>query len=258
MASLADIQNQFMHLLQNKPNELIDIIAEQGQLSSSERLSIYQSAYKIRLTQVIEQDHEQLGKYLGDELFDLMVLGYLKAYPSTNNSLREFSQNLPEFLKKTSPFKEHDILSDIAQFERLLLQAFDASDDKVLSSAALESIAQNDWPLLTLNLHASAHLVTFHTAAVESFQALKNDLAPPNAKVNTPRFWLIWRSPEKITEYKKVTEEEYNLLSLIHQKNNFSHLCQSLIGSHPPENIAVVLIQYINVWLSQGLLKSFD
>ena len=81
MASLADIQNQFMHLLQNKPNELIDNIAEQGQLSSSERLSIYQSAYKIRLTQVIEQDHEQLGKYLGDELFRFDGTRLFKSLP---------------------------------------------------------------------------------------------------------------------------------------------------------------------------------
>jgi hypothetical protein len=258
MAKLADIQTQFMSLLQNKPNNLIGHITNEGQLNADERLSIYTSAYKIRLTQVIEQDHEQLGKYLGDDLFDLMVKGYLKDYPSSNNSLREFSQNLPEFLQNSAPFKDHAILSDIAQFERLLLQAFDASDDKVLSSDSLESIAQNDWPLLTLNLHTSANLITFSTSAVESFQALKNDVLPPKATVDKPRFWLVWRNLEKVTEYKKLTNEEYNLLSLITQKHNFSHLCQSLIGVHPPESIAAVLIQYINVWLSLGLLKSFS
>ncbi|SFC92391.1 Putative DNA-binding domain-containing protein [Pseudoalteromonas denitrificans DSM 6059] len=254
MANLANIQQQFMDLLQNKPNDLIKHIAKQGELKASERLSIYQNAYTIRLTGVLEQDHEQLGKYLGDTLFDKMVAGYLKCYPSQNTSLREYGDNLPVFLSKTPPFKQHVILADIAFFERLLLKAFDAKEAETLTSQILESLKETDWPLLVLNLHPSVHLISFETSAVESFQALKNDKTPPSANTNKIRHWLIWRTPDKRTEYRSIDQEEFILLNLIKEKKNFSALCQSLTKAHKPETIAPLLINYINVWLSQGLL----
>jgi len=255
MANLASIQNEFMNLLQNKPSDLEQHVAQQGQLNALERLSIYTSAYRIRLTQVIEQDHEQLGKYLGDDLFDLMVKGYLKKYPSTNNSLREFTQDLPQLLSDEAPFKKHLILADIAIFERLLLRAFDAADDLILTAEQLEALEQTDWPLLVLNLHSSVQLIKFNTSAVESYQALKSGVTPPIAEVDKSRFWLIWRTPNKVTEYKTLNEEEFNLLNLIIKKQNFSTLCQSLIKSHQHDTIAAILIQYINTWLALGLLK---
>lgn len=257
MTDLAKIQQQFMHLLQNKPNDFISHVADQGQLNAHDRLSIYRSAYKIRLTQVIEQDHEQLGKYLGDDLFDEMVTGYLRSYPSVNNSLREFSANLPIFLSETLPFKQHEILADIAKFERLLLMAFDAKDDITLTTEELEHVKDTDWPSLVLNLHGSIQLVKFNTSAVESFQALKNDSTPPIPRVDKTRHWIIWRTPDRMTEYKAIENEEFNLLNLMEEKQNFSVLCQSLIKKHNPERIASLLINYINTWLSQGLIIRF-
>ena len=41
------------------------------------------------------------------------------------------------------------------------------------------------------------------------------------------------------------------------EKQNFSVLCQSLIKKHNPERIASLLINYINTWLSQGLIIRF-
>ncbi|PAJ76374.1 hypothetical protein CJF42_00285 [Pseudoalteromonas sp. NBT06-2] len=207
--------------------------------------------------QVAQQDHQQLGKYIGDDLFDLMVKGYLVDYPSLNNSLRGFTENLPLFLSHKAPFKEHVILADIARFEQLLLMAFDAADDVTLTTEQLENLAQTDWPLLVLNLHSSVQLVKFNTSAVESFRALKNESTPPSPYIDKPHFWLIWRALNKVTQYKALEKEEFDLLDLIKQKQNFSALCQSLVNNQPSEKIAPILIEYINSWLAQGLLKSF-
>ncbi|WP_231619863.1 hypothetical protein [Pseudoalteromonas sp. SWYJZ98] len=68
MSDLAKLQQQFMNLLQGESSDISEQIAQQGQLNTQQRLSIY----KIRLRAVIEQDHEQLGIYLGDDLFEMM------------------------------------------------------------------------------------------------------------------------------------------------------------------------------------------
>jgi len=262
-SDLAAIQAKFLALLSTGHDELHPHIAHQGSLSPHERLSIYASAYRIRLTQVIEQDHCQLGKYLGDNGFALMVEGYLAAHPSSYTSLRYFADKLPEFLSRTAPFAEHQILAEMAHFERCLLAAFDAKDTAYLNSETLDAVPAQNWPQLVLPLHPSVQLVSYQTSAVESWQALKNDNPPPPAdsandvmeELGVTRYWVIWRSFERVTEYRSLSSEEFNLLSLLADQHGFDHLCHRLMQHHPGAALVTVLRDYINTWLSRGLLS---
>ena len=256
MSELARLQQQFMDLLQGESSDITEQIAQQGQLDIQQRLSIYQSAYKIRLRAVIEQDHEQLGIYLGDDLFEKMVDGYLALYPSTHTSLRHFADKLPDYLATNAPFNDYPILADIAKFERLLLSAFDASDKALLNVPELESIEPQQWPNLILKLHPSVQLAAFNTLAVESWQAIKEKQTPPAPISSEPRFWVITRDAGRRTQYLSVDTQEYRLLNLLKQNTPFAQLCQSCLNELPGEQIAGFLITKINQWLERGWLIS--
>ncbi|MBB1386283.1 putative DNA-binding domain-containing protein [Pseudoalteromonas sp. SG45-5] len=256
MSDLAKLQQQFMDLLQGENSDITEQIAQQGQLSTQQRLSIYQNAYKIRLRAVIEQDHQQLGIYLGDDLFEQMVDGYLALYPSSHTSLRIFADKLPDYLATQTPFKNYPILADIAKFERLLLSAFDASDAALLAVESLEMVEPLAWPTLILNLHPSAQLVKFSTSAVESWQAIKEKQTPPDPQLSALRFWVIARDADRRTQYVSVDEQEYRLLNLLKQKTPFAQLCQSCLNELPGDKIAEFLIIKVNQWLERGWLIS--
>ena len=256
MSELARLQQQFMDLLQGESSDITEQIAQQGQLNIQQRLSIYQSAYKIRLRAVIEQDHEQLGIYLGDDLFEMMVDGYLALYPSTHTSLRVFADKLPDYLATNAPFNDYPILADIAKFERLLLSAFDASDKALLNVPELESIEPQQWPNLILKLHPSVQLAAFNTLAVESWQAIKEKQTPPAPISSEPRFWVVARDAGRRTQYLSVDTLEYRLLNLLKQNTPFAQLCQSCLNELPGEQIAGFLITKINQWLERGWLIS--
>jgi hypothetical protein len=256
MSDLAKLQQQFMNLLQGESSDISEQIAQQGQLNTQQRLSIYQSAYKIRLRAVIEQDHEQLGIYLGDDLFEMMVDGYLALYPSTHTSLRIFAEKLPDYLAANTPFSDYPILADIAKFERLLLSTFDASDKTLLNVSELESIEPQQWPNLLLKLHPSVQLVVFNTLAVECWQAIKQKQTPPEPRVSEPRFWVVARDAQRLTQYLSVDAQEYRLLSLLKQNTPFAQLCQSCLNELPGEQITGFLITKINQWLERGWLIS--
>jgi hypothetical protein len=76
---------------------------------------------------VIDSENEMLGIYLGDDLFEQMVDGYIDSAPSQHPSLRFFGDRLPDYLQDTLPFSDHPILAEIASFERSLLNACDSA-----------------------------------------------------------------------------------------------------------------------------------
>ena len=118
--SLRQLQHAFMDYLNTgETASLQPQIVAQGKVATDTRMAIYRNAYRIRLTETIETDHEVLGLYLGDDLFDQMARGYIQQHPSTVPSLRDFCDALPAFLTQQMPFSEHPILADIAAFERI-------------------------------------------------------------------------------------------------------------------------------------------
>nr|MCH9699137.1 DNA-binding domain-containing protein [Gammaproteobacteria bacterium] len=156
MTDLAELQQQFMHVLQGgESRQLSQLVMDQGNIDCQSRIDIYRHAYQQRLKISIETDHEILGLYLGDELFDKMVAGYIASYPSQQTSLRYFAEQLPRFLYEQEPFNQYPVISELARFERLLLTAFDAPDSEVTGAGVLNEIDYQDWPGLQFRLHPS-------------------------------------------------------------------------------------------------------
>ena len=132
MQALRELQTRFIDYLTGDSTDMESIIKAESRTEQQARLDIYKNAYRIRLRQVIETDHEMLWTYLGDELFEQMVNGYISSHPSHYTSLRNFCDRLPDYLAGTSPFDQHPIIAEIATFERLLMDVFDAGEAKLL------------------------------------------------------------------------------------------------------------------------------
>ena len=253
MDSLAKLQQEFMSLLQVNDRSIEQRVVQQGQLSNGQRVDIYRSAYRIRLRGVIDDDHEMLGLYLGDELFECLVDGYIDAMPSQHPSLRFFADRIPDYLRTHLPFAEHPILAEIAGFERTLLNAFDSADAEPLLDQVLQQIPSKNWPLLRFNFHPSLSFYQCHWNAVESWQSLKNSESPPKAALSKQSvMWAIWRGPAQITEYKPVQPIERKILKEMQSGLIFAEVCESMQSQIPESEIASTLYAYITLWLQRG------
>lgn len=253
MGELAKLQDAFVAMLHTGSQGLIHEIEDQAPLSARQRLEIYQNAYKIRLRGVLEQDHETLGFYLGDELFDLMLCQYIAHYPSQDRSLRQFGERLPAFLKETAPFSEHGILAEIAEFERILLRAFDSADAARLSWPELQAIDMSQWPNMILVLHPSVHFFVCDYASVESWQALKEKKIPPEADIDGSHYWLIAREVALRTGFHPLTPLQWRCMQSIAQGMPFSMVCQSVIGEFDDEQAgSMFVIGVLQLGIQQG------
>jgi len=265
MSRLADIQQQFMqYLLSDQADDNHDQIqstiqrhvANQTGISADKRLQIYANGYRIRLTETIETDHQLLGQYLGDDLFDKMAADYISAYPSSNKSLRQFCDALPDFLQQDEFFKQHPIIADLARFERRLLNAFDAADSPRASFSDLQAVPPEQWPNCCLRFHPSVQVFTCHSNAVEAWQALKVDTAPPAPDYGSPRAWLLWRGQSRLTEFVSLSAAQHALLLGFIQGNNFASQCEQMLEWHDQQHAPLMVLQTLQAWFQQGLIRA--
>jgi len=253
--SLKNLQQQMMNYLLDDDMTIAGEITQQGNISNQVRLHIYQNAYNQRLKEVIDNDHQLLGLYLGDNLFDQMVTGYIKAFPSGCRSLRHYADQLPEFLKVHTPFNDYPIISELAQFERLLLTAFDAADTTRLTINDLQQMPELDWPELVLHFHPSVQIAYFSWNCVESWQALKAEKSPDEA-INNENVWLVWRNRQRLTEFRSLDTEELSLINMILKGENFSSLCDFLLSRASDNDVSHLALSYLSTWIEQGIIKA--
>ena len=112
-----------------------EIITRSSQLSSHERLQIYQSAYFARLEECLREEFPILARLLGEETFPEMAREYLQHNPSRSYTLAQLGANFPRFLEETRPpMDAHDpqaydwplLLVEVARLERADAEVFDA------------------------------------------------------------------------------------------------------------------------------------
>jgi len=256
VTALSNLQHEFLQHLLDKKSSIAENITEQGNVPVSTRLGIYSNAYRVRLKSSIENDHEILGIYLGDELFDLMAAGYTASKPSHYTSLRDFCEHLPEYLRTIKPFSESPIIAEIADFERKLLFAFDAGTAQRATLENLTAIPQDQWPDLKLRFHPSMQIFTTHWNSVPSWQALKAEKTPPQQEELNAQ-WLIWRNYNRITEFRSLAKDECAMLNGFLRGANFAEICEAMLEYHAEEEVAQNALQHIMSWLEIGIINKF-
>ena len=257
MNELREIQVEFLDYLLNQNYEVAAHIVEDDRIDITTRLNIYENAYRLRLKGTIETDHEVLGKYLGDELFERMAEGYIKYQPSSYSSLRHFCSALPAYLKNTPPFSEHPILSELAGFEQHLLFAFDAAECKRCDLHDLQIIAAEKWPDMKLRFHPSMQIFHADWNSVESWQAIRSEKVPPTAAQQKNSYWILWRSIERITEFRSLATDEHAMISAFLKGLSFSEICEELLEWHKAENVSIAAVNYLKDWINKGLVRQF-
>lgn len=259
MSDLAKLQQQFVAFLQGQSSDFPALIGDQLPVPTQTRLNIYQNAYHMRLRETIDSDHPVLGTYLGDEFYDILVEQYIRLFPSKVKSLRYFCDSIPQLLAQQKPFSDHPILSPLAAFERILLSAFDAQDSSVIGIAQLANLPGEQWPALALEFHPSVRIFEEDINAVETWQALKGEIAPP---APTPRelaiYWLVWRNQERLTEFRHLPPAELVLIRHFQHGGDFQDGCELLSEYFPVEEVPANAVQFLQSWLTAGIVKSFN
>ena len=214
-------------------------------------LAIYQNAYSARLREALENDHPQLGKYLGDELWQQLCAGYIALHPSNVRSLRDFGASLPGYMTITAPFSDMPQTAELATFERRLLDCFDAADAPLATWQALLSLPAERWPNLCPQFHPSVQLQPVQWNSVEIWRALKAEQEPPELSPASAH-WLLWRDQEQITRFRALGADEVQAYAHFCAGGDFASLCEALQVQHEAEAVPGLALGLLQRWCLEG------
>src|SRR5205814_3406875 len=100
--------------------------------------------------EVLTNDFPGLMAMAGPADFDLLARAYIAAHPSRHASVRWFGRHLADFMARTTPYSGSPAAAEMARFEWLLGEAFDAPDVEPVKAAALMALPPQAWETLRL------------------------------------------------------------------------------------------------------------
>jgi hypothetical protein len=125
--SLAATQLWFQDaILAEDPPPAASLIKPSHSLEPSERLDIYRNMYRARLEEALRSDYPLLARSLGAELFSELVALYIFSHPSRSYTLNRLGDHLPDFIANIGGLPRPSFHQDLARFEHLQSQVFDA------------------------------------------------------------------------------------------------------------------------------------
>ena len=256
--ALADLQKAFqsavLHLQETPP----DFVVDTASASSSERFNVYIEAYRLRLIEALSADYPALKDWLGDMGFDAMGRAYIDAYPSDQFSIRWFGRHLPRFLAETPPYAEQSALKELAIFEWVLSEAFDAPDSVLTDYNRLAAIKPTHWPSLKLRFHPSLRRIDLNNNAPQVWQA-SNQKEPLPSFTASPesQAWIIWRQQLKLL-YRSLSTQEAFSINAFMQGQCFAEVCTGLCEWLDEEQVVMNTAGFLQAWLRDGWIADVE
>lgn len=254
MSTLLQLQNQFQDYITADNKAIHAHIVSTETVPADTRLSIYKTAYQIRLIDCLKDNYPGLHLYLGDEEFDKLALDYLKANPSSFRSVRWFGDKLPYFIKSNYD-EQFAYLVELTDFEWKMTLAFDAADRDLLTIEDMIAIAPEAWGDLCFSLHPSVQRMSHFWNATPIRQALVEDRELPTWQKNVEAIdWVLYRACDFTILFYSLSKEEAWALDAIERGLPFSKLCEGLCKWLCEEEVGLRAASFLKGWILKGML----
>jgi hypothetical protein len=270
--ALRRLQEDFQGYLLTLDARMTPHVLGSAQVSAEERLTIYASAYRLRLLEALGTDYPGLHTVLGDDDFDTMGHAYIAAHPSANFSLRWFGDQLSEFLRTSEPYSKYPVFTEMAAFEWAKSDAFDAADSTVASIHDMAAIPADAWPGLRFVPHPSLRRLDLHWNVptvwkeIDAAQgrgsvaggrmpgATAGQEPPALEQSDYPVAWLVWRQ-DLLTYFRSLNVDEAWALDALRRGETFAAICEGLTEWIDAQNVAVHAAGLLKQWLIDGLIS---
>lgn len=251
--NLHELQGLFWRTIAENPSEVSNVprflerVESGSEVDHLARVRVYSDAYFLRLRDVLMEDFPTVLTILGAERFDKLVQDYLRAWPSSQPSVRYVGSALPEFI--AGELKYPRFLADLALLEWARLDVFDAADDKLLTVEDLTRVPYDQWP--SMRFRRVQALRVIHTRwPVQRLWAGET----PDKLRPAPTSLRIWRARDFQVFHTVMEWDEAEALGRLVRGETFASVCEAFVHL-PPAEAASEATALLARWLQDGLLS---
>ncbi len=254
-------------------NKLADqFVLPSKNLSSFDRLEIYNQQYWYRLLDCFDDDFPGLKSLLGEKRFLDLTREYLSAHPSGCFTLRNLGVNLVSFLRNRTDLIEPEIelCLEMAEFEWARVVAFDGPakpsiDEHFIKASSPENLKLTLQPYITL-LELN-HALDVYTVAFNRHERDQSEAGSGKPRGKRPRHNAPWPVQEKVylvvhrhenTVYlKRVDLAAFVILSQLQQGETLNDSVIAAVARLETDNIVVENLprdiqDWFSLWMRLG------
>lgn len=226
--------------LEQTQKNLIQSILQPKNKSQKTGLSIYQTAYKIRLLESLSADFSLTQKILGKKSFQKIILKYIYNSPSQFSDLLDYSNHLPQFVKSQKEYnKVWPWLVDFLNFEILLNKTAFHHKDSIAQTQITEDT----------KIYISPSLCILKTR-------YDFDLLIQKRKVKRKATLLRVSASQNKSNWKELSPAEYKFL------NKLQALKKPLkiknLNKYIPKSLENSISDLFSEWVQEGVIELYN
>lgn len=258
MANLARIQWDFQEYLLRGSAGINEHVAGTERVPADVRLAIYSNAYGARLIDALEANYPAMAKLLGEQDFNDLATEYVAAHDSRFFSIRYYGHLISVFLTNNPRYRPVPFLADLARWEWMMNEVFDAADAESLEVTTLAYKSPGDWASMRLTFHPSVRSLALHWNAPQVWKALVNDAERPRASVSREATtWLLWRHELK-EFFRPLTKPEEHAITAARAGEPFGDICSALCEHMREDEAPARAAEYLRNWIEAGLITALS
>jgi hypothetical protein len=254
MKQLVDLQQMFQAYLLEQSSLFETKIQQKNLQDAQERLAIYSNAYVLRLIESLSKDFPGVLSLLGDDDFEEVARQYVQHYPSRFRSIRWFGQGFSTFLMQHEWYVEVPVVGEMAQFEWLLAELFDAADScTIMTLDDLTAIPAGNWATMTFAFIAAWRQIDLRWNTVDLWRVHEEENSLEPTPLENTAVYLMWRHEYQI-QFRPMSLIEQQAFEHCVNGGDMASLCELLCQWFKEEEVPIQAINFLKTWIQQGLI----
>src|SRR5471032_777550 len=141
---LPELQQQFQQRVLTRRGLIGPELIGSAEPDFDARLGAYVEGYRSRLVEALGATYPALKATLGEQKFGQSMRDYIETTPSRHYSVRYYGAAVSDLMEGSGSDGSR-VLADLARWEWLLAEVFDAPDDDSLGVEALGAVPPDAW-----------------------------------------------------------------------------------------------------------------
>jgi hypothetical protein len=256
MSRLPQIQDVFQSYLLRGDCAVEALVVGTERVPIGTRLSIYGDGYRSRLIEALQANFPVLSELLGEADFESLGTAYVRTHDSPFFSIRYYGNALADFLVTEPEYSGAPVLAELARWEWMMTEVFDAADAAAVSVAELANVAPEEWAGLRFGLHPSVRRLSLSWNAPQIWKAVSDGAEPPEVVFSAePVQWALWRQ-ELRTYFRSLQPGEAGALEAVGDGMSFGELCTLLCAGFGEDAAPARAAGFLRDWVESGLLTA--